>query len=73
MYDLWVETKKTKESWRVDNDPSKMVYINEEGTTVFNCDVSEIQFYPCCPREAPQNEVKETGEQMTIWEVLNEH
>ena len=70
MYDLWVEVIKTKETWRVDHDSTKMCYLDSDGQIVFNCDIGDIKFYPCCPKEAPKNETIETGDQLSIFDYM---
>ena len=47
MIDTWVQNVKTKECWRLDNDSSKDVYIDENGQT--HCElemISQYKFYP---------------------------
>lgn len=71
MFDLWVQEVKTGKCWRVDNDSSKPVYMDESGQTVFElADVSKYKFFPCCPKEAPRFETKEDFEQMNIFDFL---
>lgn len=72
MLDTWVQNVKTGEAWRLDHDNTKPVYIEEDGTTHFELsDIANYRFFPCCPKETPQNEVIESGEQMTIFDFLD--
>lgn len=62
----WVENKKTKECWKLDNDNTKDVYQDDEGIH-YKEDMWNYMFYPICPREN-NIEVPESGEQMSIFD-----
>lgn len=68
MIDIWVENIKTREAWRLDHDSTKAVYLDENDAQVYKCSLGDIRFYPVCPKAAPQFEVVEHGEQLSIWD-----
>ena len=74
MFDEWVQNKRTGECWRLDSDTSRPVYRSAKGGIIFRdgpASMVNYNFFPCCPKDEPKNEnVPETGEQLSIFDFL---
>ena len=52
--DIWVQDLKTGEKWKLDEDRSKKVYLEDGHTRLNLSDISCIRFFPCDPDHAEE-------------------
>lgn len=67
--DVFVLNKKTKESWLLDYDVTKPVYLNDDNELVIDLNnISKFQFYPVNPNSLDQ---EKEGYQFSIFDFIN--
>ena len=68
--DVWVQNVKTKEAWILNNDKSKPVYNDDNGTMQLDLEnLGLYRFYPCNPNMTEQ---EKDGYQFNIFDYLKE-
>ena len=81
--DIWVKDLKTGESWKLDDDSTKLVYRKDGQTQLKLSEIGRFRFFPCDPnsieeyraKSCHEKEMNSIGYQYSLfdYEVENEY